>query len=89
VISRTTERFRHALRDLPPEIQDQARTAYRRFQQDPMHPSLRFRQLHSTRPIYSARIGLQYRALGVRENETIVWFWIGSHAEYDRLVAQL
>jgi hypothetical protein len=36
--------------------------------------------------IYSARIGLGYRALGVRQGSTIVWFWIGSHADYDRLV---
>ncbi len=40
-------------------------------------------------PIYSVRIGLDYRALGVREGDDIVWFWIGSHADYDRLVSQL
>jgi hypothetical protein len=34
-------------------------------------------------------VGLGYRALGVREGETMVWFWIGSHAEYDRLVRGL
>jgi hypothetical protein len=53
---------------------------------DPAHPSLRFKLVHPTRPIYSVRIGLDYRALGLREGDTMVWFWIGSHAEYDRLV---
>jgi len=43
--------------------------------------------------VYSVRIGLHWRALGYRENvgseEILTWFWIGSHAEYDRLVAAL
>jgi len=85
----TTERFRRALQDLPVAVQQRARRAYATFRQDPRHPSLRFKQVHPTRPIYSARIGLGYRALGVREGETIIWFWIGSHADYDRLLASL
>jgi hypothetical protein len=59
------------------------------FAADPTHPSLRFKQVHATRPIYSARVGLGYRALCVREGEDLVWFWIGSHAEYDRLLDSL
>lgn len=59
------------------------------FAAEPTHPSLRFKQVHQTRPICSARVGLGYRALGVREGEDIVWFWIGSHAEYDRLIDSL
>lgn len=85
----TTERFRRALQALPVPVQHRARRAYATFRRDPSHPSLRFKQVHPTRPIYSARIGLGYRALGTREGDTIVWFWIGSHAEYDRLVARL
>jgi hypothetical protein len=89
MISRTTERFREALAGLPVEIQRQARAAYRRFQQNPHHPSLRFRQVHPTEPIYSARVGLHYRAVGVVEDDTIISFWIGSHADYDTLLSQL
>jgi hypothetical protein len=70
-------------------VQRQARAAYKLFAADPNHPSLRFKQVHATRPIYSARVGLGYRALGVREGEDVVWFWIGSHAEYDRLIDSL
>lgn len=70
-------------------MQRQARAAYKLFAQDPAHPSLRFKQVHTTRPIYSARVGLGYRALGVREGEDVIWFWIGSHAEYDRLIDSL
>ncbi len=68
---------------------EQARQAYALFRQDPHHPSLRFRQVHPVRPIFSARVGLHYRAVGVREGNDIFWFWIGSHAEYDRLLNQL
>jgi hypothetical protein len=56
---------------------------------DSSHPSLRFKLVHPTRPIYSVRIGLGYRALGVRDADTIVWFWIGSHDDYDRLLANV
>lgn len=87
--SHTTERFREAFARLPIDVQGQDRAAYRLFRQNPHHPSLHFRQVHPTRPIYSARVGRHYRALGMREDDTIIWFWIGSHADYDRLLAQL
>jgi hypothetical protein len=86
--SHTTKRFRQALRDLPQEVRRQAREAYKLFVRDPHHPSLRFRRVHPTEPIYSARIGAHYRALGTLEGDEIVWFWIGPHAEYDRLIRQ-
>jgi hypothetical protein len=39
--------------------------------------------------VYSVRVGLGWRALGVREGDVMVWFWIGSHADYDRLLETL
>jgi hypothetical protein len=71
---------------LPARIQAQALRAYRLWSRDPQHPSLRFKQVHPSKPIYSVRIALGWRALGIREGDTMVWFWIGSHADYDRLV---
>lgn len=79
--SRTTRRFREIFAVLPPQLQRQARAAYRLFPQDPWHPGLRFKQVHSDPPTYSARVGIAYRAVGARDGDTIVWFWIGSHAE--------
>jgi hypothetical protein len=89
LISKTTERFRKAFASLPAHVQDRARGAYRQFVDDPQHPSLRFKQVHATRPIYSARVGLAYRALAVRDGDVVVWFWIGTHADYDILLRQL
>lgn len=87
--SRTTERFRRAYAALPEQARQQAREAYRLFAQNPRHPSLRFKRVHSTLPVYSARVNLDYRAVGVLDGNAIVWFWIGAHAEYDQLLARL
>jgi hypothetical protein len=88
--SRTTKRFRDAFTRLPSEIKKRARDAYELFQHDPGHPSLRFKRLHGTeQEIYSARITRDYRAVGVRDEDTIIWFWIGSHADYERLLSNL
>jgi mRNA-degrading endonuclease RelE of RelBE toxin-antitoxin system len=87
--SHTTERFRKALAALPHPVRRQARDAYKLFRRNSYHPSLRFKRVHPTKPIYSVRIGLDYRALGVQDKDEIVWFWIGPHQEYDRLITQL
>jgi putative hemolysin len=86
--SHTTGRFRKALAQLPKEVRDQARIAYRLFCQNPHHRGLHFRKVHAKLPIYSARVGRHHRAVGVRDGDTIIWFWIGSHAEYDVILAQ-
>ena len=74
---------------MPAHVQDQAQDAYRRFQSDPYHPGLHFKQVHPSMPVHSVRVTAAYRALGVRDGDTVVWFWIGSHADYDRLVSRL
>ena len=89
MISKTTKRFRDALAKLPKDIQRQAQESYKLFSQDPNHPSLRFKKVHTTEPIWSARINIDYRALAFIDGEEINWFWIGSHADYDKLLDQL
>ena len=88
MISHTSERFRKAFKALPKSIQRQAKDAYKLFSRDPYYPSLRFKQIHSQKPIYSVRVGLGYRAVGLRNGDEIIWYWVGSHAEYDKLIAQ-
>ena len=84
--SRVTPQFRRLLSGLPAQVQEDARRAYRLFQANPAHPGLQFKKLEGDDSIYSVRIGLGYRALGVLHKDRVVWYWIGSHAEYDRLV---
>ncbi len=87
--SRATPRFWAAYRDLPAEIRSLARKAYQLFRDNPSHPSLRFKKVHDREPIYAVRVTLGYRALGLLEDDEITWFWIGTHADYDRLLEQL
>ncbi len=87
--STTTSAFRKCFEGLPQRIQVRARQAYLMFSEDPSHPGLNFKQVHASRPIFSARVSLGYRALAVREGDTLIWFWIGSHANYDKLLPRL
>jgi hypothetical protein len=87
--SHTTARFRKAFAALPEPVQRRAREAYRLFRQDPTDPRLRFKRVHATREIFSVRVGLGYRALAVRNGDAVIWFWIGTHAEYDTLLQSL
>jgi len=89
VKSRTTTEFRKLLAGLPKQVQEHARAAYRQFKEDPNYPSLRFKKVHPELPIYSVRISKSYRAVGQLEEGTVIWFWVGSHAEYDKLLEQL
>ena len=84
--SRTTAQFREMFADLPKSVQAQTRKAYRQFKQDPSYPSLRFKKVHPKLPIYFARINRDYRAVGQLEDDTVICFWVGSHAEYDMLL---
>jgi mRNA-degrading endonuclease RelE of RelBE toxin-antitoxin system len=87
VKSRTTASFRKLFAALPEDVRERARAAYRLFTANPRHPSLRFKKIHETEPVYSARVGRSYRVVGtLEENDTIVWFWIGPHEEYESLI---
>ena len=87
--SRTTRQFRELFARLPAHVQRQAREAYRLFRIDPRHPGLHFKQVLDKPVTFSARVGIAYRALAARDGQTWVWFWIGSHADYDNLLAMM
>lgn len=89
--SHTTEQFRTLLALLPPSVQKRARDAYKLFKVNSSHPSLRFKPVHTKAKgsFYSVRIGIHYRALALREGDELIWFWVGSHADYDILLSQM
>jgi hypothetical protein len=89
MISVTTEKFRICFSKLPKNIQLLAQKNYKIWMKDNYHPSVKFKQVHQIKPIFSARVGLAYRAIGVKQDETIIWFWIGSHSDYNNLLSQL
>jgi hypothetical protein len=87
--SELTEEFLTCFARLPKSVREQARRAYRLWRANPSHPSLQFKRIHAHEPIFSARVGIGWRVLGLLQGNTITWFWIGSHAEYDILIARL
>ena len=87
--SSVTRTFRQQLGDLPILVQIQAAKAYALWQADPYHPSLQFKLVSQRQPIYSARVSLNYRALGLLESDRIYWYWIGAHDEYDELLKRM
>ena len=84
VINRTFPEFWERYDQLPPALQSPAKQAFRRFRRDPYHPLLRFKSLHGHPNAWSVRIGLHYRAVGLRSGDTLRRFWIGTHAQFDK-----
>lgn len=85
MISRVRPSFWRAYANLDPRIRDAAKRAYTLFAENPAHPSLRFKKLAGYEDVWSVRINEQYRAVGQRNGETVVWVWIGSHNDFDKL----
>jgi hypothetical protein len=79
----TTKRFWKCYHALPEEVQRVAYQNYELLKTDPSHPSLHFKKVGD---YWSVRAGKGYRALGVETFKGISWVWIGSHAEYDKLL---
>jgi hypothetical protein len=83
VTHRASSRFWRSYRALPKDVRQLADRCFAVLKADPGHPSLHFKKI---RQFWSVRVGLHYRALGVEADDDLLWFWVGSHAEYDRLV---
>lgn len=81
-----TDEFIACFERLPMRVRRVARKNYRTWKANPAHPSLEFKRVGRKSPIYSIRVGLGWRALGLLEDGEITWVWIGSHAEYDRII---
>lgn len=87
--SRRLPGFDTSFAALPEDVKRRATKAYRLWQDNPTHPSLHFKRVSTSRPAWSVRVDMNYRALGLARDDTIFWFWIGSHADYDRLLRNL
>lgn len=80
---RATPNFWYRYRLLPADIRDLADRCYELLKENPHYPSLHFKKVGK---LWSVRIGSNYRALAIKVESDLVWFWIGSHDEYDRLL---
>ncbi len=87
--SHATAQFWKLYDALPEEIRRRADKSYALWQLNPQAHGLYFKRVGQKQPIYSVRIGKEYRSLGLLDGDTVIWFWIGSHGEYDRLLKGL
>ena len=81
---RTSPRFWQCYNALPVEVRDVADQSFALLKRDPRHPSLRFTRIGK---LWSARVGIHHRALAVSDSKGFLWVWIGTHAEYDRMLS--
>jgi len=80
---RTAERFWKCFEKLPAHIQDLAKDNFELLKNDPKHPSLHFKKVGK---FWSARVGLNYRALAFEDGKDFIWVWVGTHDEYMRMI---
>lgn len=88
MISYLDEDFIKCFKKLPERIQIRARQAYQQWKKNPFDPRLQFKKIHDHKPIYSVRVNIGWRALGYKKNNTVLWFWIGSHEDYNKIISQ-
>ncbi len=87
--SQLADDFIRCFQSLPDRIKQKARKNYKLWKQNPSHTSLHFKKVHEHKPVYSVRVGIGWRAVGMMEGDTIIWFWIGSHSAYEKLLSRL
>lgn len=80
---KTTKRFWRCFDELPDLIQELARKNFELLKGDATHPSLHFKKVGK---FWSARIGLNYRSLALKDGEDYIWVWIGTHDEYEQIL---
>jgi mRNA-degrading endonuclease RelE of RelBE toxin-antitoxin system len=80
----TLPSFWESYKKLDETVKRRARKAFEIWHENSFHPSLHFKCINSEEEIWSVRITLNYRALGVLDGDTVTWFWIGNHKEYER-----
>jgi len=73
--------------ELPSKIRKLAEKNYQLWKENPQYPGLRFKKIHAESPIFSFRVGMQHRTVGVETNDgKIAWFWIGSFEQFERQI---
>jgi hypothetical protein len=88
VAHRATLRFWQAYDSLPANIRERADQQFERLKTNTRHPSLQFKKIGESqgKEVWSARVTLDFRALAVKTGTDFLWFWIGDHKTYDKLL---
>jgi len=85
----TVKSYWKAYKALPRDIQKQADRKFELWKENPFHPSLRFKCVSSKDSIWSVRVNMAYRALAVKDEDSVIWYWLGDHNRYEQLLKSL
>ena len=83
---RATTRFWGCFEKLPETVRKTAKKNFDLLKVKPLHPSLHFKKVGN---FWSVRIGLNHRALAIKDGQDFIWVWIGSHTEYERMIKEI
>ena len=81
--SQTLPSFWKEYSRLNESTKQRARKTYSLWRENPSHPSLRFKCINTRENIWSVRVSKDFRAIGVLDGDTVTWFWIGNHDDYE------
>ena len=85
----TVKSYWKSYNGLPKKIQKDADRKFDLWRQNPFHPSLNFKCVNAEYNIWSVRVTMDYRALAVRNAKSVIWYWIGDHNKYEKLLKTL
>jgi len=85
----TVKSYWKSYRGLPKKIQRDADRKFDLWKKNPFHPSLNFKCVNTEYNIWSVRVTMDYRALAVRNEKSVIWYWIGDHNKYEQLLKAL
>ncbi|MBW2167073.1 MAG: hypothetical protein JRG74_13570 [Deltaproteobacteria bacterium] len=85
----TVKSYWKSYKGLPKKIQRDADRKFDLWKKNPFHPSLNFKCVNTEYNIWSVRVTMDYRALAVRNDKSVIWYWIGDHNKYEQLLKAL
>jgi len=85
----TVKSYWKSYKGLPKKIQRDADRKFDLWKKNPFHPSLNFKCVNTEYNIWSVRVTMDYRALAVRHEKSVIWYWIGDHNKYEQLLKAL
>jgi len=85
----TVKSYWKSYKGLPKKIQKDADRKFDLWKKNPFHPSLNFKCVNTEYNIWSVRVTMDYRALAVRNEKSVIWYWIGDHNKYEQLLKAL
>ena len=85
----TVKSYWKSYKGLPKKIQRDADRKFDLWKKNPFHPSLNFKCVNTEYNIWSVRVTMDYRALAVRNDKSVIWYWIGDHDKYEQLLKAL